>query len=50
VIDERFTAIKIIGAVVTMAGVALAQFGSDLSMVWKRRNQSVGISRSASGS
>lgn len=43
VIDERFTAIKIIGAVVTMAGVALAQFGSDLSMVWKRRNQSVGI-------
>jgi drug/metabolite transporter (DMT)-like permease len=42
-IDERFTLIKIIGAVVTMAGVALAQFGASLPLRLRRSGQSVGI-------
>lgn len=42
-IDERFTLIKIIGAVVTMAGVALAQFGASLPLRLRRSGQSVGM-------
>ncbi len=42
-IDERFTPTKIIGAVVTLAGVALAQFGGSLPLPLRRSGQSVGM-------
>ena len=39
-IDERFTLIKIVGALVTMGGVALAQFGASLTLSLRRSGRS----------